>query len=119
MIRSILRTGAFVLALLPTHFALAQDATPVVNDDFYNTREDSSVTVAAPGLFENDELTDDSLLVVLVSPPANGSVEVGQDGSFQYTPNIGFNGVDSFSYLIETVPKQVLSVDTSQSSFEF
>ncbi|MEO0414667.1 MAG: tandem-95 repeat protein, partial [Verrucomicrobiota bacterium] len=33
-----------------------------------------------------------------VSGPSNGSLTLNADGSFTYTPNPGFNGVDSFVY---------------------
>lgn len=34
----------------------------------------------------------------VASAPANGSVELGADGNFVYTPNADFNGQDSFEY---------------------
>ncbi len=107
-------------ALLPVSRVSAQDAgAPIANDDFFNVREDSALTVSAPGLFANDDQLTDSLMLVLVSPPANGTVVVNADGSFAYTPDAGFFGVDDFSYMIETIPMQVLDVDTSQSSLNF
>ena len=77
----------FLSLALPIQRTLAQDGISVANDDFFNIREDSSLSVPTPGLFFNDDQTDDSLLVVLVSPPGNGTVTVNQDGSFDYTPN--------------------------------
>ncbi|MCW5616416.1 MAG: cadherin-like domain-containing protein, partial [Rhodocyclaceae bacterium] len=35
--------------------------------------------------------------------PANGTVTVGTDGSFVYTPNANYNGPDSFTYTITDV----------------
>ncbi|MFK7847023.1 MAG: Ig-like domain-containing protein [Rhodothermales bacterium] len=105
--------------LMPVQNATAQDTTPVAADDFFNVKEDSTISVASPGLFFNDEETTDSLLIVLVDAPGNGTVTVNEDGSFDYTPNTGFNGVDSFTYLIQTVPMQVLEVDTTQSNLNF
>jgi hypothetical protein len=47
----------------------------------------------------NDANIDgDSLTVVAVTGPANGSLSLNADGSFAYTPNTNFNGVDSFTY---------------------
>ncbi|MCJ8308110.1 MAG: Ig-like domain-containing protein [Hyphomicrobiales bacterium] len=37
-----------------------------------------------------------------VDAPQNGVVSFGADGSIVYTPNADFNGVDSFTYVIET-----------------
>ncbi len=105
--------------MMPVQNVFAQDAIPVAADDFFNVKEDSTISVDSPGLFFNDDETADSLLIMLVDAPANGTVVVNEDGSFEYTPNIGFNGVDSFTYLIQTVPMQVLEVDTTQSNLNF
>ncbi len=40
----------------------------------------------------------DPITVALVTPPANGNVTLNADGSFTYTPNQGFAGVDRFTY---------------------
>ena len=32
------------------------------------------------------------------SDPANGTLSINPDGSFNYTPNAGFTGTDSFTY---------------------
>ena len=124
MIRKATLFGAYFFGLLMMtpligQIAQAQSATPVTNDDFYNVKEDSMIAVAAPGIFDNDDLSADSLVLELVSQPTNGTVTLNEDGSFEYTPNLGFDGIDSFSYLIKTVPKQVLQVDTSQSALNF
>jgi hypothetical protein len=42
--------------------------------------------------------TGHSLSASLVSNPANGQVTLQSDGSFVYTPNEHFYGVDSFTY---------------------
>jgi hypothetical protein len=97
----------------------ATDA-PVAADDFFNTKIDSVLNVALPGVLENDDpALNDSLLVLIVDPPLNGTVFLQTDGSFAYTPDPGFSGIDGFSYLIETLPKQVLSVDTTSSQLKF
>ena len=93
--------------------------TLLAEDDFFNTNEDSSLTVTGPGLFENDILVDDSLSVLLVSEPSNGQVVINHDGSFTYTPDPFFNGIDSFTYRIESIPLQVLEIDTLQSALNF
>ena len=38
---------------------------------------------------------------VLVSPAANGVVTLNEDGSFNYSPNLNFNGADTFTYKAE------------------
>jgi VCBS repeat-containing protein len=73
---------------------------PAASDDSYVTNEDTPLNVAAPGVLANDSDPDgDPLTAVLVSDVTNGSLTLNADGSFDYTPNIGFNGADSFTYL--------------------
>jgi VCBS repeat-containing protein len=73
--------------------------TPVAADDAYSTNEDAPLTVAAPGVLENDSDPDgDTLTASVVSGPANGTLTLNADGSFTYTPAANFNGTDSFTY---------------------
>ncbi len=52
------------------------------------------------GVLANDSDAElDSLIGILSTAPANGTVILNPDGSFTYTPNSGFSGNDSFSYL--------------------
>jgi hypothetical protein len=56
---------------------------------------------------------DESMSAVVVTPPANGAVEMNVDGTFVYTPNEDFSGVDSFEYVVrsnglESAPTTVL-----------
>jgi len=72
---------------------------PVAIDDVYTTLENTALSVAAPGVLGNDSDPDgDALAVSLVIGPANGTLVLNSDGSFDYTPNAGFSGVDSFDY---------------------
>ena len=51
------------------------------------------------GVLANDSDADGSpLTAVLASGTSNGSLVFAADGSFSYTPNAGFNGLDSFTY---------------------
>ncbi len=124
MNRKAISSGVFLLVLLlsfslsPNHLLWAQDA-PSAGDDAYNVRGDSSLSVTAPGLYLNDNLQSDSLFLILVDPPTNGEVTLEQDGSFSYTPDLGFDGTDSFSYMLKTLPKQELTIDSTQSSLNF
>jgi len=67
-------------------------------DDQYTMDEDG-VLHGTTGL--NDTAT--SGLYQLESVPANGTVEMNSDGTFTYTPNANFNGVDSFTYEVRDV----------------
>ncbi|MBN3924983.1 DUF4347 domain-containing protein [Nostoc sp. NMS4] len=51
------------------------------------------------GVLTNDTDTENSpLKATLVSGTNNGSLIFNSDGSFTYTPNAGFQGIDAFSY---------------------
>ena len=74
---------------------------PVANQDAYATPGDTPLVVAAPGLLANDYDPDGDSLMVSTVPevdPSDGSVTLGADGSFTYTPDTGFGGTDTFSY---------------------
>ena len=47
----------------------------------------------------NDVAADaGSFTSVVVTPPSDGSLTLNSDGSFTYTPNTNFGGLDSFTY---------------------
>jgi VCBS repeat-containing protein/predicted outer membrane repeat protein len=77
----------------------AANNSPVAADDEYATLEDTPLLIAAPGVLDNDEDADgDTLTVSLESAPSHGAVTLNANGSFNYTPNSGYVGEDSFSY---------------------
>ena len=72
---------------------------PVAVANSYTTAEDTPLNTAAPGVLSND--TDPRsfpLTAVLVSGVAHGTLTLGSNGSFTYTPTAQFNGTDSFTY---------------------
>ncbi len=77
----------------------AVNDAPVTTADSYSLDQDSTLSVVAPGLLANDSDVDgDSITASLVTTTGNGSLTLGSDGSFDYTPDPGFVGSDSFSY---------------------
>ncbi|MFT7036018.1 MAG: CshA-type fibril repeat protein, partial [Cyclobacteriaceae bacterium] len=73
---------------------------PVAIDDELVTDEDTPVT---GDLVENDfdrEGDDITIKTTPIAAPTNGTVVINIDGTFTYTPNDMFNGVDSFVYEI-------------------
>ena len=70
----------------------------VAVDDAYSTTVDTTLTVAAPGVLGNDFVCPDASLVQVGQPPAFGTVTLQSDGSFDYVPDPGFVGQDSFTY---------------------
>ena len=70
-----------------------------VDDDTYNTDEDIELVIGATGVLGNDSDPDsDPVTAVLNVGTANGSLVLNPDGSFTYTPDADFNGVDNFTY---------------------
>ncbi len=86
-------------ATVTINVAAANDA-PTAADDSYTTDQDTALTIdAAGGVLANDtDLDGDALSAILVTGPANGTLTLNADGSFNYTPNAGFSGSDSFVY---------------------
>jgi len=73
--------------------------TPVAIDDSYNARENTVLTIAAPGVLGNDTDVDgDPLTAVLDTGPPHGTLTLNSNGFFTYTPNPDYNGVDTFKY---------------------
>ncbi len=86
-------TASATIAVLPIN------DPPVANADSFETAQDSTLTVAAPGVLENDTDVDgDTLAAALVSEAGNGNLTVREDGSFEYVPSPGFSGEDVFTY---------------------
>ena len=75
---------------------------PVGVDDDFEVVQDTTLEVAAPGVLANDSDPDgDPIEVPSASTPANGTLTMQRVGSFQYTPDPGFTGVDTFRYAVE------------------
>ena len=68
---------------------------PVAVDDVYTTTEDIVLNIAAPGVLTNDS---GALTAVVSDTVSSGTLVFNADGSFTYTPNANFCGVDTFTY---------------------
>lgn len=93
-------SGNGLIDVMAAYQSLANEpAAPVAADDNYEVMEGNTLNVAPPGVLANDsDGNGDPLTVLLNSPPTNGSVTLYGDGSFDYTPEAGFSGTDSFTY---------------------
>ncbi|MCA9908520.1 MAG: tandem-95 repeat protein, partial [Anaerolineae bacterium] len=72
--------------------------TIVAQNDSYTVTANTVYTVAAPGVLINDSGPGGTLTAVLVSGATSGTVILNSDGSFTYTPQVGFSGVANFQY---------------------
>lgn len=77
---------------------------PITTPDNYTVVQGQVLTVdAVRGVLANDRDADgDPLTALLQTGPANGILGLSPagDGSFTYTPKPGFNGIDSFTYVV-------------------
>ena len=87
----------------PATVTVTVDGAPVATDDpGYVGHAGQALTVGpAQGLLANDSDPDGDPLSAVVpqeTGPSNGLLALGADGSFLYTPDPGFVGVDTFTY---------------------
>jgi hypothetical protein len=76
----------------------APNSPPVANDDSIRVRKNGSETfVALANDFDPD---GDTLDIINVSAPANGTAKETAAGKIRYIPRKGFTGTDSFTYTI-------------------
>lgn len=75
------------------------DTILAMRDAYLVTETGPNVIQAAQGTLLND--TGAPTIATLFSGPANGMLLFNSDGSFTYTPDAGFVGLDSFVYLAE------------------
>ena len=107
--------GKIALTVLPI------PDNPIAGSDTYLTQQDTSllIPVAAQGVLANDYDPDmrpgpnwpiypnasglDLIPIVpeLVSSTAHGTLQFSADGTFNYTPNSGFSGTDTFQYRVQ------------------
>src|SRR5665213_2146364 len=79
---------------------LVTNGPPVANSDNYSTLEDVPLIVPpTAGILTNDtDFNGLALTALLVTNVSQGSLSLGTNGGFTYTPNTNFNGSDSFTY---------------------
>ena len=72
---------------------------PVANVDGYTVQNGQTLTVAAPGVLQNDSDVDgDALTAQLVSNVSHGTLTLNANGSFTYAAVSGYTGTDTFTY---------------------
>jgi gliding motility-associated-like protein len=69
---------------------------PIAINDINTTNEDTPVS---GNVSTNDDTTDGpDDIYTLVTSPTNGTITFNADGTYDYTPNPNFTGVDAFTY---------------------
>ncbi len=91
---------------------------PSANGDSYTMDAETTLDVPPPGVLANDTDPDvgDRLQARLGSGVSAGNLLLRSDGSFRYTPAVGFAGLDSFTYFVQdtgglTSPPVTVSID--------
>ncbi|MQR86851.1 tandem-95 repeat protein, partial [Bacillus megaterium] len=70
---------------------------PITADLAFTINEDTSLTNQIPA---SDPDGDPLTFTLLNPPPSNGSVVLGANGVFTYTPNLNYTGTDTFGVLV-------------------
>ena len=83
--------ATFVVTIAPVN------DPPVTVSDTAETDEDTAV-VTVDVLANDSDVEGNILTVASFTPAAHGLVTDHQDGTFTYTPELDFNGIDSFTY---------------------
>jgi VCBS repeat-containing protein len=92
---------------------------PNVVADSYTVVEDQTLVVnSVTGLLANDSDGNGAVLEVRVeTQPTNGSLSLGIDGAFTYSPNVDFSGVETFTYIandgIQDSQPQTVTIDVT------
>ena len=78
---------------------LAVNNPPVALPDEYSVLNDHQLVVNSPGVLTNDsDINGDTITAELVSDVSHGTLALASDGSFTYSPSIGYTGDDQFTY---------------------
>jgi hypothetical protein len=82
---------------------IAVNDPPIVEGEQYETYYETTLDVPSPGVLANDydPVEFDGLTASgPTSGPNHGTVVLRSNGSFTYTPDPGYSGFDSFSYVV-------------------
>ena len=78
---------------------------PIAVIDNYTANAGQTLNIPAPGVLENDaDIDSDILSATMDTNPQHGALALNADGSFTYTPEAGYLGSDSFTYLASDGP---------------
>ncbi|MEO8617436.1 MAG: Ig-like domain-containing protein [Luteolibacter sp.] len=75
------------------------NTAPVAFAESYSTNLNTPLAIPSAGVLANDQDAESNTLsAVLDAGPGHGGVILNPNGSFTYTPTIGYAGSDSFTY---------------------
>src|SRR5690606_12115484 len=76
-----------------------QNDAPVAQNDEFSGLEDNGAITGTVASNDSD-IDGDTLTYTLIGDVLSGSLTFNADGSFSYTPDADFNGIDSFTYRV-------------------
>ncbi len=90
---------------MPIPYSTAQSANnpPVAEEDAYLTYLNTDLVVTDPGVLANDRDQDNDPMTAILEDDdlEHGTLmQFNSDGSFTYSPEQGFSGVDTFTYRV-------------------
>ncbi|HEX9092767.1 MAG TPA: NlpC/P60 family protein [Coriobacteriia bacterium] len=72
---------------------------PVAGSVGYQVAGGTRLAVAAPGVLSAaSDTVGDSVTATVVTPPMHGTLDLREDGSFDYVPDASFLGIDEFTF---------------------
>ena len=75
------------------------DNPTATSDAYFGALDEPITATLANGLLVNDaDIDSPNLTAVLATGPTNGQLNLDENGTFTYTPNAGFEGIDTFTY---------------------
>lgn len=90
--------GAIAIASIDVAEPIGNEA-PVTSVDHYHVRFD---TLGTGNVLDNETDPDgDTLTASVDTEPEHGSLKLNEDGSFEYTPDEGWTGLDRFWYTVD------------------
>ncbi|AFY48678.1 Ca2+-binding protein, RTX toxin [Nostoc sp. PCC 7524] len=74
---------------------------PIANNDSIIATKNTPIIISAANILANDlDPEESNLSIIAVSQPSNGSLVNNNDGTYTYTPNPDYYGLDSFTYTV-------------------
>jgi len=86
-------TGVFNVNINPVNDA------PITADSLFSAAAGNRLIVSSPGVLATaTDAEGDALSTVMLVAPSHGKLTINANGSFEYTPDFGYVGTDSFDF---------------------